>query len=146
MRWLWSQFHFSCVLGYSGIPVVGDLVSDGAILHWLLLIMFLNLLFAIWLTLMLFILIVLHWSRPQWGGAVCPGFRDLEQAFWEEDLVGSQHGLDVGKGISPLNQVRAGFLGGRLDCGKGVGERADLLLWEEVWTGSTLHSFNPNAV
>ena len=41
------------MLGYSGLAVVGDLSSDSVILHWLLLIMFLHLPLAIWLSLVL---------------------------------------------------------------------------------------------
>jgi hypothetical protein len=41
----------SGLLGYPGLAIVGDLGSDGFILHWLLLIIFLHLPFTIWLSL-----------------------------------------------------------------------------------------------
>ena len=44
---------FSGVLGYPGLAVVGELGSDGAILPWFLLVIFLHLLFAFWLSLVL---------------------------------------------------------------------------------------------
>lgn len=40
-----SEFCFSGVLEYPGLAMVGELVCDGAKLHWLLLLMFLCLLF-----------------------------------------------------------------------------------------------------
>ena len=41
------------MLGYPGFAVVGELGSDGAMLPWFLLVMFLCLPFAIWLSLVL---------------------------------------------------------------------------------------------
>jgi hypothetical protein len=41
------------MLGYSGLAVIGELGSDGVILYWLLLIMFLCLPLAIWMSLVL---------------------------------------------------------------------------------------------
>lgn len=43
---------FRCIV-YEGLAVVGELSSDGPLLHWFLLIMFLYLPFAIWLSLLL---------------------------------------------------------------------------------------------
>jgi hypothetical protein len=58
------------VLGYPGFVVVEELGSPGVILHWLLLIMFLSLPFAIWLSLVL-------------AGLIVPGCPGLEQASQE---------------------------------------------------------------
>ena len=41
------------MLGYSGLAIIGGLGLDGAMLPWFLLIMFLYLAFAIWLSLVL---------------------------------------------------------------------------------------------
>ena len=46
-----SKYCFSGVLGYPGLALVGELGSDGDMLPWFLLIMFLHLPFAIWLSL-----------------------------------------------------------------------------------------------
>ena len=57
------------MLGYPGLALVGELGSDDAILLWLLLIMFLHLPFAIWLSLVLAGLGVLgssRWSCMSW--------------------------------------------------------------------------------
>ena len=48
-----SRSCFSGVLGYPGLAVVGELGSDGAMLPWFLLVMFLHLPFAIWLSVVL---------------------------------------------------------------------------------------------
>ena len=45
-----SKSCFSGVLQYPGLAVVGELGSDGAMLPWFLLVMFLCLPFAIWLS------------------------------------------------------------------------------------------------
>ena len=52
------------VLEYLGLAVVEEIGSNAAILHWLLLIMFLCLSFAIWLLLLLADLSIPGWSRP----------------------------------------------------------------------------------
>ena len=46
-----SRSYFSDVLGHPGLAVVEELGSDGAMLPWFLLVMFLCLPFAIWLSL-----------------------------------------------------------------------------------------------
>ena len=51
------------MLAYPWLPVVGELGSDGAILYWLLLIMYLCLPFTILLSLFFVSLSVPHWSR-----------------------------------------------------------------------------------
>jgi len=54
MRWdLKSESCSSCGWGYLELAVVEELGSDSAILHWLLLIMFLGLPFTIWCSLVL---------------------------------------------------------------------------------------------
>lgn len=66
MRWdRRSQSCSSGVLGYADLVVIRKLGSDGAILHWLLLIMFLGLPLAIWLSLVLVCLGDQGWSRPR---------------------------------------------------------------------------------
>ena len=68
MRWyIRSESCSSGVLEYRGLAVV-ELGSDGAKLYWLLLVMFLFLPFAIWLSLLLTGLGVSDWSRPVIGG------------------------------------------------------------------------------
>jgi hypothetical protein len=47
------ESHFSCVLVYPGLGVVGELRSDDAEYPWFLLLMFLCLSLAIWLSLVL---------------------------------------------------------------------------------------------
>ena len=44
---------FSGLLGYPGLAVVGELGSDGTMLPWFLLVVFLHLPFVIWLSLVL---------------------------------------------------------------------------------------------
>ena len=48
-----SRSCSSGVLGYPGLAIVGELGSDGAMLLWFLLVMFLLLPFAIWLSVVL---------------------------------------------------------------------------------------------
>ena len=48
-----SRSWFSGVLSYPGLAVVVELCLDGAIFPWFLLVMFLCLPFAIWMSLML---------------------------------------------------------------------------------------------
>ena len=54
----------SDVLGYPELALVGELGSDGAKLHWCLLIKFLHLPFARWLPLVFTGLGAQVWSRP----------------------------------------------------------------------------------
>ena len=65
-----------CVLNYSGLAVVGELVSDGAKLHWLLLLMCLCLPFVNLLSLVLTCLGVLDKSRPPWRQALLSLIRE----------------------------------------------------------------------
>jgi hypothetical protein len=57
-----SESCFSGVLGYSGLAVVGVVCSDGAQWSWFLLVRFLHLPFAIWKSLVLYVLAVSGWS------------------------------------------------------------------------------------
>jgi hypothetical protein len=59
MRWDFrTESCFSCVLGYPGLAVVGDLSSDVAKWHWFLLLMP----FTIWLSQVLTGLAVSDWT------------------------------------------------------------------------------------
>jgi hypothetical protein len=65
MRWdLRSHAYSSVVLGYGVLAVVGELSSDGAILHWILMIMLLCLPLTNWLSLELAGLLVPGSSKP----------------------------------------------------------------------------------
>ena len=67
MRWDFKlESCFSGVLEYPGLVVARELVSDGAELHWLLLLMFLCLPLAIWLSLVLTSLGVSYKCPPLW--------------------------------------------------------------------------------
>ena len=108
------------MLGYPGLDVVGELGSDGAMLHWLLLSVFLHLPLAIWLSLMLVGLVVPGSSKPL-GPIVPSGSRpskrqeELWAEVWSADL---RLHVDVWTGRwSWLSWVGAGFPGNRQNCG-----------------------------
>ena len=65
IRWGFrAESYFSGVVGYSGLAVVEELSSDGAILHWILMIMLLCLPLTNWLSLELAGLLVPGSSKP----------------------------------------------------------------------------------
>lgn len=102
MRWdLRSQSCSSGVLDYPLLAVLGELGSNGAILHWLLLIMFLHLPFAIWLSLVLAGLGVPCWSRPP---------------RWRWSCVSQVWAGLLGGSLSYECQIGADFLEGRWSC------------------------------
>ena len=76
------------MLGYPGLIVAGKLISHGAILHWLWLIIFLCLLFAIYVSMVL-------------AGLVVPWCPELEQTSWE-----------VGRGMGLRKLCRSRIAGG----------------------------------
>lgn len=138
MRWdLRSQFCFPVVLGYPGFAVAGELGSDGAILHWLLLLIFLHLPFVIWLFLVLADLGVLGWSRPPERKVWCTGLGTnlrLQVEVWTGKRTGFQQGeaesmatglpgvpagrcIRAGGGLTCWFWVNAGFMGGSQSCG-----------------------------
>ena len=67
---------FSDVLGYPGLPVLGEWCTDYSMKPWFLLVIFLNLFFTIWLSLVL-VCLSLTWACPFCGPV------SLCQYFWD---------------------------------------------------------------
>ena len=72
MKWNFkSESCFSGVLGYPGLAVVGELSFDVTKWHWFLLLMFLHLPLAIWLSLVLIVLAVSDYPSCEPGYGRC---------------------------------------------------------------------------